>query len=432
MTFQGFARPTTTDTPDEFFDVILPKVTGLAELKVILYVIRHTFGYNKWLDRISLSEFERGIVTRQPNGQEKRIDFGVGLSRPAIVSGLREAVAHEYLRKHIVCPSCYSEVIPVPVARPYKSRTSSGTVRILDVPALCPSCQHPLKGREQIYYGLRWRDGEEPAVTPRDVMSKYRGLWRQDIETTNDPSKELLLGGSKESFLPLVKNVNSQQLTPSVLTPADAGVPARGPLAPDSVPTSDAPDTGAERSAHTAGPSGNDRPQRDEPAACASDESPARDVERGPGWDRNEPLPVRRERVLRDLREHAHDRRTQIYIVAVNVGQMMGLRWVEGQLRTHPTKEDKAEVGKMCREYGGPAHVWTVACRIAGHEIAGDPLDYLWGRLKAEKEGHSDGGAPTRATGEDYVRDLVAGGILSAEQAEQQYGVQVKARRSRT
>lgn len=216
-----------------------------------------------------------------------------------------------------------------------------------------------------------------------------------------------------------------------MLTPADAGGPTGGPLAPNPVSTSDAPDTGAERSAHTTGPSGNDRPQRDEPAACASDESPARDVEQGPGWDRNEPLPVRRERVLRDLREHAHDRRTQIYIVAVNIGQMMGLRWVEGQLRTHPTKEDKAEVGRMCREYGGPAHVWTVACRIAGHEIAGDPLDYLWGRLKAEKEGHSDGGAPTRATGEDYVRDLVAGGILSAEQAEQQYGVQVKARRSR-
>jgi hypothetical protein len=85
---------------------------------------------------------------------------------------------------------------------------------------------------------------------------------------------------------------------------------------------------------------------------------------------------------LRDLREHADDRRTQIYIVAVNIGQMLGLRWVDGQLRTQPIKQDKAEIGKMCREYGGPAYVWTVACRVAGHEIVGDSLDYLWGALR--------------------------------------------------
>jgi len=60
---------------------------------------------------------------------------------------------------------------------------------------------------------------------------------------------------------------------------------------------------------------------------------------------------------------------------------------LDGQLRTQPTREDKAEVGQLCRDYGGPAAVWTAACRIAGHEIAGDPLDYLRGALKAGREG---------------------------------------------
>jgi hypothetical protein len=114
----------------------------------------------------------------------------------------------------------------------------------------------------------------------------------------------------------------------------------------------------------------------------------------------NEPLPVRRERVLRDLREHAAKRRTQIYIVAVNLGQMMGLRWLDRQLRTQPTKEDKAEVGQLCREYGGPATVWTVACRIAGHQIAGDPLDYLRGTLKAERERNSGKRSRVAGTGD--------------------------------
>jgi hypothetical protein len=178
----------------------------------------------------------------------------------------------------------------------------------------------------------------------------------------------------------------SSMSTPSVLTPEEAGGPTGGPLAPDPPDyTSDALDAGKERAARTAGLSGNDDLQRDLSVARASDTAPSRDAAREPskvGANVNEPLPARRERVLRDLREHADDRRTQIYIVAVNIGQMLGLRWVDGQLRTQPIKQDKAEIGKMCREYGGPAYVWTVACRVAGHEIVGDSLDYLWGALR--------------------------------------------------
>ena len=40
MTFSGFARPTTTDTPDELFDLIMPRIDNLAELKCVMYVIR--------------------------------------------------------------------------------------------------------------------------------------------------------------------------------------------------------------------------------------------------------------------------------------------------------------------------------------------------------------------------------------------------------
>ena len=181
-----------------------------------------------------------------------------------------------------------------------------------------------------------------------------------------------------------MKQVHSQQLTPSVLTPAGAsGPPTDGPLAAN---LPDVLDAGKERDAHSASSSGNGDLQRDRSVARAPGKAQLRDAQVGSpesSGSVHEPLPARRERVLRDLREHADDRRTQIYIVAVNVGQMMGLRWTEGQLRTHPAKQDKAEIGKMCREYGGPAYVWTTACRIAGHEIVSDPLDYLWGALRS-------------------------------------------------
>jgi hypothetical protein len=219
MSFTGFRRPTTTDTPDEFFDVILPQVTGLAELKVILYVIRHTFGYNKWLDRISLSEFEHGIVTQDKNHQPRRVDGGVGLSRRAIIDGLKAAVGHDYLRRIIICPACQSEASPVQVQRAYKHRHASGVKTIHDTPVRCPVCQRLLKGHEQIFYGLRWKDGEAPAPSPRDVEAKYRGLWR------GRPGEQGSLGGSEESSLPRVKQVHSQQLTPRIICFDGTGIP---------------------------------------------------------------------------------------------------------------------------------------------------------------------------------------------------------------
>ncbi len=196
MPFQGFNRPTTTDTPDEFFDVILPEVKGLAELKVILYVIRHTFGYNKWLDRISLSEFEHGIVTQDDQGRRKVVDAGVGLSRRAVIDGLKAAVEHDYLCKVIICPACFSEVQPIHVERAYKHRFASGIKVIADVPARCPACRRLLKGREHVYYGLHWREGEAPAPSPRDVEAKYRGLWRRKSSESSS------LEGSEELAFP--------------------------------------------------------------------------------------------------------------------------------------------------------------------------------------------------------------------------------------
>ena len=44
--FKGFSRPNTTPTPDEVFDVFLTQLTP-AELKVLLYIIRRTYGFQK-------------------------------------------------------------------------------------------------------------------------------------------------------------------------------------------------------------------------------------------------------------------------------------------------------------------------------------------------------------------------------------------------
>ncbi|MBN1889175.1 MAG: hypothetical protein JW850_14375 [Thermoflexales bacterium] len=184
----------------------------------------------------------------------------------------------------------------------------------------------------------------------------------------------------------------SSMLTPNGVNTFFESEPPSGSLDAElALLTSDTPDSRQECDADTSGVPGNGDLKRAMPVARvldgAADRGATGDLPASKGSLDIEPLPVRRERVFDDLRTHSSDRRTQIYITAVNIGKIMGMRWENGQLRVHPIKADKAEIGKMCRDHGGPANVWRVACSVAGHEISGDPLDYLWGTLR--KQSHA-------------------------------------------
>ena len=57
-------RPATTPVPDEIFDEWLP-VLDAAELRVLLYIVRRTFGFDKRSgDTSSYKQFLAGITTR--------------------------------------------------------------------------------------------------------------------------------------------------------------------------------------------------------------------------------------------------------------------------------------------------------------------------------------------------------------------------------
>lgn len=74
--FKGFLRPNTTNCPDEIFDRFLTELTH-AELKVLLYITRRTFGFKKDTDRISLKQISEGIITKDG----KQLDRGAGVDR---------------------------------------------------------------------------------------------------------------------------------------------------------------------------------------------------------------------------------------------------------------------------------------------------------------------------------------------------------------
>ena len=53
--FPGFRSPNYTMVPDDLFDDLMAGLSG-AELKVLLYIIRRTFGFKKHSDDISLNQ----------------------------------------------------------------------------------------------------------------------------------------------------------------------------------------------------------------------------------------------------------------------------------------------------------------------------------------------------------------------------------------
>lgn len=81
--FQGFAYPNTTQVPDLLFDQIMQDLDE-KELKVLLYIIRRTFGFKKPADNISLSQLVNGIITHDG----RVLDRGTGLSKASVTRAL--------------------------------------------------------------------------------------------------------------------------------------------------------------------------------------------------------------------------------------------------------------------------------------------------------------------------------------------------------
>lgn len=82
--FKGFISPRYTQVPDELFDELMTHLSG-AKLKVLLYIIRRTFGFKKDADNISISQICNGITLRSGDVFDK----GTGLSKQSVVTALK-------------------------------------------------------------------------------------------------------------------------------------------------------------------------------------------------------------------------------------------------------------------------------------------------------------------------------------------------------
>lgn len=84
INFTGIKSPNYTQVPDVVIDMLMADFSG-AEFKVLLYIIRRTFGFKKDADYISLSQMVNGIKTRDG----KIIDRGTGLTKKYVIAALK-------------------------------------------------------------------------------------------------------------------------------------------------------------------------------------------------------------------------------------------------------------------------------------------------------------------------------------------------------
>lgn len=94
--FQGFRQQEAnfSQLPHQFID-LLPEIKSLAELKVLIYLLRHTWGYQEYATHklISIDEFVHG--RKRKDGT--RMDGGTGLSEQGVRDGIEKAVEHCYM-----------------------------------------------------------------------------------------------------------------------------------------------------------------------------------------------------------------------------------------------------------------------------------------------------------------------------------------------
>jgi hypothetical protein len=99
-TFSGFDRPKQNwfKMPKMWTD-ITSEISSIAELKVVEYVLKHTWGYQEYglKKRITLDEFRHG----RKGKNRVRMDKGTGLSKPSVIAGIKSAVKRGLLEEAV-------------------------------------------------------------------------------------------------------------------------------------------------------------------------------------------------------------------------------------------------------------------------------------------------------------------------------------------
>lgn len=193
--FPGFQPPTEnwSRLPNEIIDQ-LPEIRSIAELKVILYILRHTWGYGDSEKRISIEEFCTGRV----RADGSRIDAGCGISANSVRSGLDAAVEHGFISV-LVDDSDLARI-----KKYYAIREIGGgdfLNRKTGVQKLNPTPQKVNSGVQELSAGVQLLNPGIPKVEPRTKKETIeRNLEKKTSSGSEDTSGNRQVAASDENI----------------------------------------------------------------------------------------------------------------------------------------------------------------------------------------------------------------------------------------
>lgn len=164
--FAGFAPSNMTPVPDEFFDTWAPRL-GAAEIRVLLYIFRRTFGFKKTSDDISLRQLVHGIHRKDGS----RLDHGAGVAKSAAVRAIKHLESQGFILKH----RNYS-----------RQKGDEPTTYVLRF-RLDPVSSHETRGRAPREHGGVLP--QNPQETEEQVAARQETVPSKEISSNRAPSK---------------------------------------------------------------------------------------------------------------------------------------------------------------------------------------------------------------------------------------------------
>ncbi len=142
-----------------------------SEQKVLDYILRHTWGFKKISDEISLTQLERGI---------ENFDKGTGLSRPTIITAVKGLIKKGFIAKKIgEKANCYELVknfnYPSKRILPFDSKKSLPTIENFTIENKTIRSSSSKDKVEAYKQGKRW--GEKPYFRGNEMRWAHKKWW---------------------------------------------------------------------------------------------------------------------------------------------------------------------------------------------------------------------------------------------------------------
>ena len=168
--------PNSFQNPNFYVDELMPLLTG-EEYKVLFYAVRRILGFEEkritMRDRISITQFEKGLVSKDG----RRLDYGTGLSRTAIVNALETLTTFNIMHE------------------------------------LAPNNPHENKGAE---YGLELDSDRVDLANLWARFEQRRSKRSSQTDTARARKAELQTPSVRQTATPSVEQTGSDEASPSV------------------------------------------------------------------------------------------------------------------------------------------------------------------------------------------------------------------------